>query len=112
MNLQTMARQALANIQAAVPTSVVTVVYGSESGDGTVSSRSTVIDPGMGGDRGATSRRVWVSASAISEPVHGDRITIGGTVCYVVGTALDPVGGLRMIEYAESRPTTGLEGVQ
>jgi len=109
MNLQTMARQALANIQAAVPTGVSTVVYGSQSASGTVRNSVSAIEQTMAGDVGQDVCSVYVNAESISKPNHGDRMTVDGVVVYVMGSSLDAVGAVRRIDYSKTRAATGME---
>ena len=102
--------RALQSMGACLPS--VAVVYGDETATGFVRAVDSTITFGDGGDGGRNESTLYVNAADLSEPEPGDRMTIGGSVVYVLGSSIDSVGAVRRIQYAQSRPATGLEGVQ
>jgi len=91
-----------------MPEGTAAVVYRGETATGM---RSTQMDDAAlmaYGEQGASTGRVRIDASAMTEPGRGDTILVDGQECFVMATRTDAAGALLVIDYSEQRPIEGV----
>jgi len=109
MNLQAIARSALATIAAAVPESTVTVVYNGQTCQGLKDTQTDLSGMTTMGEQGATTGIVRVDASQLAAPKRGATMILNGKNVFVTNHKLDTAGAMRRIEYSEQRPVVFTE---
>jgi hypothetical protein len=104
MTIATQLRTAFAATKAAIPSAVVSVVYGGRTASGLAQRSSNARDLTTAGNSGEFGGVVKVDTADMATPKSGETFKVAGQDCFVDDVQTDGAGILMTITYSRARP--------